>query len=164
MKNMEMTVEEDILTIEVDLRKEFGPPSSGVSAHNPITVGRGGGIPDCIPEARFEMPVTDVRQVVDGIMVVLAQREGSVHLGRGVPIRGNLRVPGGRRRRHVPAAGVDGDGTTVTEDSFDGCGPSSMAGSTVSGYASPGISVLPATRPSAWTHLKSFPTSATAVF
>jgi len=39
MKNMEMTVEEDILTIEVDLRKEFGPPSSGVSAHNPITVG-----------------------------------------------------------------------------------------------------------------------------
>jgi hypothetical protein len=29
MKNVEMTVEENILTIKVDLRKEFGPSSSG---------------------------------------------------------------------------------------------------------------------------------------
>ncbi len=29
MKNVEMTVKENILTIKVDLRKEFGPSSSG---------------------------------------------------------------------------------------------------------------------------------------
>jgi hypothetical protein len=29
MKNVEMTVEQDILTIKVDLSKEFGPSSSG---------------------------------------------------------------------------------------------------------------------------------------
>jgi len=29
MKNVEMTVEENILTIKVDLSKEFGPSSSG---------------------------------------------------------------------------------------------------------------------------------------
>jgi hypothetical protein len=29
MKNVEMTVEENILTIKVDLTKEFGPSSSG---------------------------------------------------------------------------------------------------------------------------------------
>jgi hypothetical protein len=29
MKNVEMTVEGDILTIKVDLAKEFGPSSSG---------------------------------------------------------------------------------------------------------------------------------------
>ena len=29
MKNVEMTVEGDILTIKVDLTKEFGPSSSG---------------------------------------------------------------------------------------------------------------------------------------
>ena len=29
MKNVEMTVEKDILTIKVDLTKEFGPSSSG---------------------------------------------------------------------------------------------------------------------------------------
>ena len=29
MKNIEMTVEGDILTIKVDLTKEFGPSSSG---------------------------------------------------------------------------------------------------------------------------------------
>ncbi len=29
MKNVEMTQEEDILTIKVDLSKEFGPSSSG---------------------------------------------------------------------------------------------------------------------------------------
>ena len=29
MKNVEMTVEKDILTIKVDLTKDFGPSSSG---------------------------------------------------------------------------------------------------------------------------------------
>jgi len=29
MKNIEMTVEENILTIKIDLTKEFGPSSSG---------------------------------------------------------------------------------------------------------------------------------------
>jgi len=29
MKNVEMTIEENILTIKVDLTKEFGPSSSG---------------------------------------------------------------------------------------------------------------------------------------
>jgi len=76
------------------LLKRFITVSLLVSAHDPILVGRGG-ISDCIPEERFEIPVTDMRQEADGIMVVLAQGERSVHLGGCISLRGDLRLSRG---------------------------------------------------------------------